>query len=248
MFHLEVEMAPVATQTDDLMGLLQQDGFYMVPEVIDAADVARLADELAEVAAASYPRRGDAVFGIRNLLRLSSAVRELAHSHAVRRLITPVLGVAAFPVRGIFFDKTPGANWKVPWHQDLAIAVRERRDVPGFMGWSMKEGVPHVQPPTEILERMLTLRLHLDPCGPDDGPLLVLPGSHARGRLDPSEVERWRRDAAPVECHVRAGGAVVIRPLLLHASHQAARPSRRRVVHLEYAAEALPGGLEWWDR
>jgi len=38
-----------------------------------------------------------------------------------------------------------------------------------------------------------------------------------------------------------------MRPLLLHASSAAAAPARRRVIHLEYAASALPGGLEWGE-
>lgn len=38
------------------------------------------------------------------------------------------------PVKGIVFDKTPAANWKVPWHQDLTICVERRIDVNGFGG------------------------------------------------------------------------------------------------------------------
>lgn len=162
-------------QPDDDDHALVRDGYSVLPEVIGAEEVARLGEELDGVAETSRLRRGEAVFGIRNLLRASPAVRELAWSAAVRTRILPVLGPDAIPVRGIFFDKTPGANWKVPWHQDLAIAVRERREVPGFTGWSVKEGVPHVQPPAAVLERMLTLRLHLDPCGPDDGPCWSCP-------------------------------------------------------------------------
>ena len=39
----------------------------------------------------------------------------------------------------------------------------------------------------------------------------------------------------------------MIRPLLLHASSAAESPRRRRVVHLEYAADPLPGGLDWFE-
>jgi hypothetical protein len=34
---------------------------------------------------------------------------------------------------------------------------------------------------------------------------------------------------------------------LLHASSAAEAPARRRVLHVEYAAPDLPGGLAWWD-
>jgi ectoine hydroxylase-related dioxygenase (phytanoyl-CoA dioxygenase family) len=95
---------------------------------------------------------------------------------------------------------------------------------------------------------MLTVRLSLDDCGPDNGPLNVLPGSHADGVLSPAQVEAWRHKSAPVPCLVPAGGAVLMRPLLLHASSAARLPGPRRVVHLEYAAGELPGGLEWEER
>src|SRR5262245_7189469 len=85
--------------------------------------------------------------------------------------VEPILGPGAFVVRGLFFDKTPRANWKVSWHQDLTIAVRVRIEAPGFGPWSLKAGVVHVQPPAEILERMATVRLHLDDCSESNGPL-----------------------------------------------------------------------------
>lgn len=38
-----------------------------------------------------------------------------------------------------------------------------------------------------------------------------------------------------------------MRPLLLHASSPAASPGHRRVLHVEYAAAGLPGGLQWYE-
>lgn len=119
-------------------------------------------------------------------------MRELARSPEVRALVEPLLGAGAFAVRGILFDKTPDANWKVAWHQDLTIAVRERREVEGFGPWSEKAGVVHVQPPAAVLEQMVTVRLSLGPCGPGNGPVCVIPGSHAHGRLSAEEVQRRR--------------------------------------------------------
>ncbi|HXI53928.1 MAG TPA: phytanoyl-CoA dioxygenase family protein [Candidatus Saccharimonadales bacterium] len=129
----------------------------------------------------------------------------------------------------------------------LSIAVAERREAPGFRGWSVKQGVLHVQPPADILERMLTLRLHLDDCGPHNGPLRVLGGSHRHGRLSDEAIETLCRKGAEVACLVRAGGVLLMRPLLLHASSRAERPGRRRVLHLEYAASPLPHGLRWFE-
>jgi ectoine hydroxylase-related dioxygenase (phytanoyl-CoA dioxygenase family) len=183
--------------------------------------------------------------GVRNLTAISPVARELAGEPAVRSLAGAVLGPGAIVARAILFDKTPDANWAVPFHQDSTIAVRERIDVEGFGPWSIKEGLPHVQPPAHILERMVTIRIHVDPCDESNGPLVVLPGSHAHGLLNDADVARWKATARQVVCCADAGDAVVMRPLLLHASPRASNPSRRRVVHLEFAAGPLPGGLQW---
>jgi ectoine hydroxylase-related dioxygenase (phytanoyl-CoA dioxygenase family) len=82
------------------------------------------------------------------------------------------------PVRAIFFDKSSGSNWLVPWHQDLTIAVASKCEAPGFGPWSVKDGIPHVQPPDELLKQMIALRLHLDDCDASNGALRVIPGSH----------------------------------------------------------------------
>jgi ectoine hydroxylase-related dioxygenase (phytanoyl-CoA dioxygenase family) len=105
-----------------------------------------------------------------------------------------------------------------------------------------------VQPPAAVLERMLTVRVHLDPCGVENGPVRVLPGSHTHGRLGTEEIARWREGGAPVPCTCGRGGALVMRPLLLHASSPATLPAHRRVVHLEFAADDLPHGLDWHGR
>ena len=109
----------------------------------------------------------------------------------------------------------------------------------------MKSGVHHVRPPVSVLERMLTLRIHLDDCRSDNGALKVLPGSHVHGLLDDEQTQQLVAQAEPVVCEAKRGTIVAIRPLLLHASARATSPSHRRVIHLEFAADPLPGGLEW---
>jgi ectoine hydroxylase-related dioxygenase (phytanoyl-CoA dioxygenase family) len=182
--------------------------------------------------------------GMRNLLDMPG-VQSVARSAAVRRVAQAVLGDGCVAVRGIFFDKAPTKNWKVPWHQDLTIAVCEARQVPGFGPWSEKAGVPHVHAPVEILERMLAVRLQLDDCGPENGPIRVLPGSHLAGKLRPAQIEEFRTRVLPVECVAPRGSILAFRPLLLHASSPATRPAHRRVVHLEFAVGPLPDGLQW---
>lgn len=227
---------------------LERDGFVVVPTVVSKDEVDLLLERLKEAdLRVTTHRRGQQTYAIRNLLRVVPQTRQLTESAAVRSLVEPSLGPNAFVVRDLFFDfdKTSDANWKVAWHQDLTIAVRHRIEVPGFGPWSVKDGVPHVRPPIELLERMLTVRLHLDDCGEENGSLRVLPGSHRHGRLDAKVIRVWRAEVPAVSCAVKRGGAVLMRPPLLHASSPSVRPEHRRVIHLEFAAEELPGGLRW---
>ena len=183
-------------------------------------------------------------YGLRRLLEVVPAVRQLCWEASIRNLVEPILGEKAFPVRGIFFDKNPQANWGVPWHQDVTIAVKQRIDTSGFTPWTIKDGVHHVQPPIPILERMLTLRIHLDDTPTDNAPLQVIPGSHRHGLLKPETIESLKGSA--VSCLVPCGGVLAMKPLLVHSSRPAQKPTHRRVIHIEFAAEELPGGLEWY--
>lgn len=229
--------------TDAYTETIERDGFAVVEGVVDDAVADALLPALARVEHEGAVSRRGSVHVVRNLLEAVPQVRSLARMPSVRALVEPVLGPGCFVVRAILFDKTPDANWKVAWHQDLTIAVRERTDAPGFGPWSEKAGIVHVQPPAEVLRRMLTVRVHLDPCGPDNGPVQVLPGSHAHGRLGADEIDRLRDAGQPVPCTCARGGALVMRPAILHASSPATRPGHRRVVHLEFAADDLPHGL-----
>jgi ectoine hydroxylase-related dioxygenase (phytanoyl-CoA dioxygenase family) len=228
-----------------LAARIARDGFAPVPDAVPATVLDALLAELAPVAVDAEARRRG---GVRNLFESVPRVRQLAREGALREAAKAVLGPSCFAVRALLFDKTPDANWKVIWHQDLTIAVREPRPTEGFGPWSEKAGIPHVQPPTALLENMVAVRLHLDDCGAENGPVRVLPGSHRHGRLGPGDIATWRERVSPVECLVLRGGLLVMRPLLLHASSPARVPAHRRVLHLEYAADRLPNGLEWHER
>ncbi|HZL37897.1 MAG TPA: phytanoyl-CoA dioxygenase family protein [Tepidisphaeraceae bacterium] len=231
--------------TANILQSIAAQGYAIVHDIVSSDVLARLISETTSDSSGGDARaRNSSVYASRNLLGLP-IIRELARSTELRQLVEPVLGPSARPVRGILFDKTPSANWKVAWHQDLSIAVKRRIDVPGFGPWSVKAGTQHVQPPVEVLRDMLTVRLHLDDCGEDNGPLVVLPGSHVDGVLSPQRVCQWRERVAPACCLCGAGGVVLMRPLILHASSSARMPGHRRVVHIEYAGGKLEGGMEW---
>jgi ectoine hydroxylase-related dioxygenase (phytanoyl-CoA dioxygenase family) len=214
---------------------VQEDGFAVIPDCLDEATLELVSSQFDDT---HHPER--------NLLSIPS-IQALARSGRVREIMETLLGPECFAVRGIFFNKTRTSNWKVVWHQDLTIAVRERKDVDGFGPWTMKAGVLHVQPPSEVMSGMLAIRLHLDESGPDNGPLRVIPGSHGVGRLSAERISTWNKEES-VTCTVLRGGALVMRPLLLHASSACAIPKSRRVIHLEFSATELPQGLNWHDK
>ena len=186
--------------------------------------------------------------GIRDVLRRSEPLRRVVTHPSVRRVVEAALDAGAFAVRGVLFDKRSGANWKVPWHQDLTIAVRRPGSAAGYGPWSVKAGVPSVQPPRHVLERMLTVRVHLDECDASNGPVRVIPGTHRSGRLSDEAIATASRSCDAVACTVPKGGLLVMRPLLVHGSSAATVPSRRRVLHLDFAACDLAEGLEWAEQ
>jgi ectoine hydroxylase-related dioxygenase (phytanoyl-CoA dioxygenase family) len=224
-----------------------KDGFAIFPPILNEFLINQLLGVLAQAEKGEVRAKGSAVYALRDLLAIP-AIEKLAHSKVIRRLITAILGDEAFPVRGLLFDKVPEANWKVPWHQDQTIAVQDRHDVEGYGPWTIKAGIHHVQPPLVILERMVAIRLHLDDCGHANGPLRVIPGSHLLGRIRDAEVPEIVSRSQIVTCEVPRGGALVMRPLLLHASSPAVSPGHRRVIHLEYASGELADGLQWHTR
>jgi ectoine hydroxylase-related dioxygenase (phytanoyl-CoA dioxygenase family) len=224
---------------------LRLDGFAIVPGLLDLRSVEAIVSSLDKLGESESVRRRGGVFGVRNLLEISPEASQLAEHPKVRQIVSEILGDRAFPVRGILFDKTPEANWKVPWHQDMTIAVAERREIPGFGPWTVKAGVLHVQPPSEVLEAMLTVRIHLDACGAENGALKVLSGSHRYGRMSAEEATRMVAERLPTICTMREGDALLMRPLLLHASSSSENPEHRRVIHIDFAATDLPDGLRW---
>lgn len=156
-----------------------------------------------------------------------------------------LLGSAGRPVRALLLDKGPQRNWSLGWHQDRTIAVRERIDVPGFADWTVKSGIAHAVPPFRLLEQMLTLRIHIDDAGPDNGPLLIVPGSHRLGPIAEPEIERVVDRLGTLTCLAEAGDLWLYSAPILHASERSGEAGGRRVLQLSYSADRLPGGLEW---
>ena len=145
-----------------------------------------------------------------------------------------VLSAAAVAIQAIAFDKTAEANWKVTWHQDVMFPFAQRVRADGYDLATKKDGVDYARPPRAVLEQMLAVRLHLDDCDESNGPLRVAPGSHRVGILKSTEIAGRVEQHGEVTCLARAGEAVLMRPLLLHASSTARAPKHRRVLHVVY--------------
>jgi ectoine hydroxylase-related dioxygenase (phytanoyl-CoA dioxygenase family) len=218
----------------------ERDGFLMEPSLLPLCETAALIDSI-ERHTQTEPGRG----GVRDVADTVPALHATASHPAVRSVVDQILGPAAFLVRSTLFDKTPGSNWKVPWHQDVTIAVQEKRDAEGYGPWSVKGGIVHVQPPSAVLARMVTIRIHLDGCPASNGALRVLPGTHHLGRLNQNHVDEHVNELGAIVCAAQAGEALIMRPLLLHASSPSLLPAHRRVLHFDFASTELPTGLVW---
>jgi hypothetical protein len=230
---------------------LDTDGFTILPGVLSPEQVAHVLRELSAAlerqSQADGSIRGPAeIYAARNLFEAWPDVVALARTPRLMRAVTAVLGQECGLVRGLYFDKPPGASWALPWHKDMTIAVK-RNDLASelFPKPTRKAGVPHVEAPESVLQTMLTVRVHLDDVDDENGPLLVVPGSYQSGKQPVVPA-----DAAPIRpIHLAAGDALLMRPLLCHRSkHSREGTSRhRRTIHLEFAAGALPDGYEWHD-
>lgn len=183
--------------------------------------------------------------GIRNADKKFYSVGELANSEQLNTQAKKYLAGPASLVRAILFNKTPENNWLVTWHQDRTVAVSEKFEKNEWGPWSIKDGVFHVQPPVEILNQMVTFRIHLDDTNLENGCLRVLPKSQELGILDHGFIKEYVQNHSSVICEAPKGSVLVMRPHILHSSSKALSPSQRRVLHLEYSSFELPSGVAW---
>lgn len=202
-------------------------GFAVAPDVVTDAEVHSL---LTAIAGSERSRAG-----IRHLMR-NEAVARFARMPRLLDLATAALGLPVVPYRATLFDKSPGANWLVVWHQDTALPLRHRRDAPGWGPWSTKAGVLYAHAPATALQKIVALRVHLDDSTSRNGPLRVIPGSHERGVLSDAAIQDLVAGQHAHECSVPRGGVLMMRPLLVHGSSKSMVPAPRRVLHLEYAS------------
>lgn len=210
-------------------------GFAFIAQVLTGAECEAIARRVAEVPADSAGTRG---------LLSQAWCKALAKKISQHPSLSSLIPSDFVATQCTCFEKSLSRNWLVPLHQDLSIPVAGRVEHESLRGWSEKEGTLYVQLPVELLQ-LVAVRLHIDACGIDDGPLRVVPGSHLCGRLPAEAAAAARRDQTEFVCTAGQGGAMAMRPLLLHASSKSAGSSMRRVLHFLFGPRELPSGLRW---
>lgn len=224
-----------------------EQGCVLLTQPCSRSELARLEEATAPLATPdddAVRHRDGEVYAARNVLTLCPAVIECWRTPVLSHFVTEVLGREAGLVRALYFDKPPAQSWALPWHKDQLIAVDDCEFRPGYSRPRLRAGIPHTEPPTEVLEQMLTLRIHFDDVTEENGPLQVLAGSHQTGKA-------LRIAGFPERAiHCRRGDVLAMRPLLVHASGKSREgtPRHRRVLHLEFSAtKSLPAGAKWHD-
>ena len=223
------------------------DGFTVVDDIYTDAEVNNIIAAI-EGADKTGPlfRQTDDLFAIRQFLKAIPSISPLIFTAKLNACLQQLFGDGYFVVKSIYFDKPALSNWFVAWHQDLTTSVDKRGEISGYGPWTVKHNQFAVQPPLSILEDNFTIRIHLDDTDEENGALKVIPGSHLDGVIRPENIDH---DAVvPVSCNVPAGGMMIMKPLLMHASGRTSNNKKRRVVHIEFSKAELPEGICWSER
>jgi ectoine hydroxylase-related dioxygenase (phytanoyl-CoA dioxygenase family) len=191
-------------------------------------------------------RKSADLFAIRQFLKEVPASVDTIHNGNLKFILTQLLGDKYFVVKSIYFDKPKTSNWYVSYHQDLTISVDKKLVLNDFKFWTTKQNQFAVQPPLDILQKIVTVRIHLDDTDEDNGALKVIPKSHSKGIYRPETID-WTVESE-ISCGVSKGGIMLMRPLLLHSSCRTINDRQRRVIHIEFSNQELPAELNWAER
>lgn len=237
---------------------LVENGHLLLKSVLTGDQCARWADELATLlqrdSGGAIAGKSKRLVGGRNLQSCWQSWTEAMSLKPIRTVLESQLGHSFGLVRILFFDKPPGQTWNLALHRDRTIAVQTHHaDAAPYGKPTTKAGVCHVEANEALLRQMLTLRFHLDAMHHDNGPLVVVSGSHETGSHRTEEGISGSDPFASSEIHCNAGDVFVMKPLLLHGSLSSASDclDHRRVVHLEFSPQdALAPPYQWhqYDR
>ena len=203
----------------------ETNGYLILDRVVSEAEIETIEANLSSVLVEGA--------GTRNLLQ-ADWCRRMAESLRRSPSLESILPTDPVAVQCTYFEKSGNENWLVALHRDLSIPVKSRVQSEEWSRWSEKEGMLFARPPKSLLEALVAVRVHLEDNTELNSPLQVVPGSHLGAGASKQRVF----------CHVRRGGALVMRPLILHASSKL-EEGTRRVLHFLYGPRALPNHAEW---
>jgi len=226
---------------------LQEYGYALLPDLFSGTEVDQMLAtiENAEQQGSAFLRTTD-LFAIRQLMKTIPELAALVFTPRLTELISGFYASNFFLTKAIYFDKPGQSNWFVGYHQDLSISVNQKINLNNYTNWTYKKGQHGVQPPTQILEDTLTVRIHLDDTDEHNGALKVIPGSHQNGIIRPESTNRNLENEHV--CKIKKGGVLLMKPLTLHASGRTTNGKKRRVIHLEFNNHQLAKPLQWLEK
>jgi ectoine hydroxylase-related dioxygenase (phytanoyl-CoA dioxygenase family) len=222
---------------------LESKGFSITPQLYSGSELDFIKDLIDKNASFS---KNVLVHSIRKLLKNIPELSGILFNKNLVGLINELGGPDYFLTKSIYFDKPENSNWFVSYHQDLSISVSDKFEIDGYKNWTVKKNQFGVQPPIKVLEKTITVRIHLDDIDQNNGALKVILKSHKKG------ITRFEKDWAEQEeeviCNVREGAAMLMKPLTFHASKRSQSGNRRRVIHLEFCNQELESPLVWSEK
>jgi len=186
----------------ELVDQFNDRGYVIIPELLTTSEATELHGALEELAPPHDPAKAIVKHTERALLPNVSFFGVLTKD----RLLEVVQGVIGDDFQLLAYDALdtkPNSGLERNWHTDVQF-------------WSDTTLTANVA-------------IYLQDMTPDEGPLLVIPGSHRRGR-GPRDDERLAKSAEEVPVSVAAGSAVVFDAQLWHSGGRNASPRPRRVI------------------
>jgi ectoine hydroxylase-related dioxygenase (phytanoyl-CoA dioxygenase family) len=229
-FTWEERRGPFRRVTEDEAAQYDRDGYVVIADLIDAATLAAVTEEIdafeakTEAFLQTQPdgrmtiaESGALTFTV-HIASRSPILRELVSSPALVDLCADLIG----PDVNLYWDqavyKKPDKPRRFPWHQD--------------------NGYTFIEP-----QQYLTIWLALTDATLDNGCPRVAPGLHKHGTLahhyvDPLGFECFTDPPAQSAAPVKAGGAVVFSSLMPHLTG----PNLTDAVRKAYIVQYAPAG------
>jgi len=215
----------------------RRDGYLVIPRLIEGEQLAELRATTDRIVAEArgisandelYDFEPSHSASLPRVRRLKPAIfkrhaffHALARDHKITSLVSQLLGPAVRQHGGKLNLKSAGYGSPVEWHQDWAFYPHTNDDV-------------------------LATGIYLDDCDMDNGPLLVVPGSHLGPTYDHHAGGRFCGAMDPANCDLDfdkavplmgpAGSMTIHHARLVHGSALNRSNRQRRLLLHEYAA------------